>query len=281
MGEDRSDQARVMHRRQRHEVHAVGKLLDDVRRELEAQPCLADAARTGQREETRAPQQALCLGDVPVAADEAGQLRRQVVRRRVERAQGGKLVRHAGDHELVEPLGARQVLQPVGSEVAQRLAVGQVLFDEGAGGLRDDDLAAMSGRGHTRGVVDVEADVLVAHERRLARVQAHAHTKRHALRPLMLRKPGLRGGGRAARVDSALEDAEERVALGAKLPPAAPGESRTQDLVVRRLRLDVAVADLLHEARRALDVGEEERDRPGRERQLTDWVRAALRTGSR
>src|SRR5204863_10112507 len=103
-----------------------------------------------------------------------------------------------------------------------------------------------------------EADVLVADKRRLAGVKADANTNSHAFRPQMLREPGLRSGGRAARVDRTLEDAEEGVALRAQLPPAAPGESRAENLVVGGLRRHVAVADLLHEASRPFDVGEQE-----------------------
>ncbi len=121
-----------------------------------------------------------------------------------------------------------------------------MLLDQRPRRLRDHDLAAVRGRGHARRVVDVKADVLVADEWRFTRVQPDPHAQRHALGPIVLAERGLRRRRGAARVDRALKDREERVALGAELAPAAAGERRAKDLVVIGLRLDVALAYLLH-----------------------------------
>src|SRR5207248_479649 len=148
-----------------HEKNAVRKFLDDVGPELETQSSLADASWPGQREKPRAAEEAPGLGHVVVAADEARELGRQVVGGRIERAQGRKLVWHACDHELVEAFRTCEVLQAVRAEVAQRKALGEMVLDQCTRRLRDYDLTPMSRRSDTRGVVDVEADVLVADQR--------------------------------------------------------------------------------------------------------------------
>src|SRR5207244_4510101 len=92
-----------------------GKLVERLRRNLEAQPRLADAAWAGQRQQALALQQLFGLQDRVGAADEAGQLGGQVVGRPVERAQGRELIRHAGHDQLEEAFSPCQVA-PAGQE---------------------------------------------------------------------------------------------------------------------------------------------------------------------
>ena len=54
--------------------------------------------------------------------------------------------------ELVELLGASEVLQPVQAEIGQR----EPVAEERARPLRDDDLAAVCRAHHARGAVDVD-----------------------------------------------------------------------------------------------------------------------------
>ena len=77
-------------------------------------------------------------------------------------------------------------------------------------------------------------------------------------RPLR-RDCGQRGVPRPAKGD------EERVALRVDLLSAVLGEGRAQDAPVLGQHLAVAVAQLLEQAGRALDVREEEGDGPARE----------------
>ena len=75
---------------------------------------------------------------------------------------------------------------------------------------------------------DVEPQVALLAERRLARVQAHPHADRGVLGPRVLCVRALRLDGRRDRVASAGEGEEERVALGVDLGPVVAGEaSRT------------------------------------------------------
>src|SRR6266852_372857 len=118
----------------------------------------------------------------------------------------------------------------------------------------------MSGGGDSCRVVHVKTDVLVANQGRLARVQTDSHADRAGLRPFVRREAPLGVGRRAACVERALEHAEERVAFGSQLGAFPALEGCPQDGVMVDLGLDVRIAQLLHELRRALDVGEEKRD---------------------
>ena len=158
----------------------------------------------------------------------------------------------------------------------------EALLDQGPGALRYHHLAAVRRCRDSRRVMHVEADVLVADQRRLARVQTDAHADGAALRPFVRREAALGVGGCAACVERALEDAEERVAFGPQLGAFPALEGLAQDGVVVHLGLDVLVAQLLHELGRALDVGEEKRDRAaGQGRHDADLVSAEPSSGWR
>jgi hypothetical protein len=79
-------------------------------------------------------------------------------------------------------------------------------------------------------------------------------------------EPALSLGRRGQRVTGACEDNEEGVALRVDLRPAMLVEGGPEQPAMLRERLLLAFgAELLQELRRALDVGEEERHRSGRE----------------
>jgi hypothetical protein len=66
--------------------------------------------------------------------------------------------------------------------------------------------------------------------------------------------------GSGHRSGSPRERGEERVALRVHLDPRTPAQSATYHLPMRVEKVRVRVAVLMKEPRRALDVGEEERD---------------------
>ena len=72
-------------------------------------------------------QQCRDLADLPFAAEEGRQPRRQVVRDRVERRDRREVALQIGDHELPEVLGPLEVLEPMLAEVAQLDTLGQRL----------------------------------------------------------------------------------------------------------------------------------------------------------
>ena len=123
-----------------------------------------------------------------------------------------------------------------------------------AGRLRDEHLPAVPHRGDPRGAVDVEPDVPLVGDDRLARVNAHAD----ADRPGRQRRLALLRGGQ--RITRARERNEERVALRVDLDPVVRGERCTKRAAMLAERVGVAVTELVQQLRRALDVGEEEGD---------------------
>ena len=158
--------------------------------------------------------------------------------------------------ELEEPRRAVEVLEPVQAEIAERLAV-----EERRGRRREHDLAAVCERCDARAAVDVDPDVALARQRRRARVQAHAHAR--SARP---RAPRWPASAAAAAPWRRRESDEERVALGVDLDAAVRDERIAKDTPVLRECLGVRVrAERVQQPRRALDVGEEERDGSARE----------------
>ena len=192
-----------------------------------------------------AAQQADDLVELALAAEE--RRRRDGEVRLVERLQA----REIGVAELEEALRRREVLESVLAEVANGLAA-----DEVARRLRQEDLPAVPGGGDARRAVDVDPDVALLGYDRLARVEPHAHADRPAAeRCLPI------GGGRD-RVGGARERDEERVALRVHLDAAVPRKGLPQHTTVLAQQLRVALAVLVQQPRRALDVREEERHCP-------------------
>jgi hypothetical protein len=257
----RRDQLPVAHGRERDEEDAVRELLDDVGSELQREPRLPGAARARERQRPQAVrQQRRRLLELALTADQLVRLHGQVGRAVVERLQRRELRRQPVDLELVEPLGLREILQPVLPEVAQARPV----VEEDPRRLGEQHLAAVPRGHHARGVVDVEPDVATVHEPRLAGVQAHADAQLLVARPRVLCERALgrlRPGGGVARRG---EGDEERVALAVDDHAVVPLEGARQQPPVLAEQIGVGVADAPEQARRALDVGEEQRDRAGR-----------------
>jgi hypothetical protein len=79
---DRScDQGRIPHRYEVDEHHSVGERVDDTGRRLHGESALADAARTGQRQQTylRITQSFLELGQLLESTEQRRRLQRQVL----------------------------------------------------------------------------------------------------------------------------------------------------------------------------------------------------------
>jgi hypothetical protein len=113
----------------------------------------------------------------------------------------------------------------------------------------------VAGRGDPRAAVDVHAHVPLLGQLRLAGVQSHAHTHRRVGQRL----PGALGRGEG--VGGPGEGDEERVALRVHLDAAVGRERVAQQPPVFRKQVGVVVAVLGQQARRAVHVGEQERDR--------------------
>ena len=124
----------------------------------------------------------------------------------------------------------------------------------------------MARRADPRRADDVEPEVALVADRRLAGVQPHPHPHRRAVGPRVGLERALGGDRGADGVPGAAERVEERVALRVDLRAAVGGERLAHDPAVVARHLGVGVAELLEQPGRALDVGEHERDGSGRQR---------------
>jgi hypothetical protein len=115
----------------------------------------------------------------------------------------------------------------------------------------------VAGGGDPRGAMNVDADVALVREQRLARVDAHAHADRPAQGCLSF-------PGGLERVLRTCKSDEEGIALRVDLDATVSRERLAERAAVLRQHLGVAVAELTQQARRSLDVREEKSDRPGR-----------------
>ena len=152
------------------------------------------------------------------------------------------------------------VLQVLLPEVDDRDSVGELVAEQRARRLRKQDLAAVAGRADARGADDVEPEVALVADRRLAGVQAHPDADLAALRPLVCRERALGRHRPGDCVPRARERVEERVALGVDLGATLVAEALAEQQPVVADDVAVGVAELLEQPRRALDVGEEKRD---------------------
>ena len=142
-----------------------------------------------------------------------------------------------------------QVLQPVLTEVAHRQIREQV-----AGRLRKQHLPAVGCRHHPSPPVQSDADVALLGEGRLAGVDAHPHSHRRR------RQRALCVCGRSDRVRRTPEGAQKGIALRIDLNAIVRGDRFPHQPPVLCKYAFVLRSELLEQARRALDVGEEERD---------------------
>ena len=141
--------------------------------------------------------------------------------------------------------------------MAPEVAYGNV--DERVRRLGEKHLAAVAGGGDASPFVHVQADVALVRHARLARVESHPHPDRaRSERPLRFLR-------RCDRVRGAGEGDKERVALRVHLDAAVIVERGSEQAAVLVERRCVAVAELVQQLRRALDVGEEERDDASRQ----------------
>ena len=227
---------RLVHRDMAQQVLGIPRLCDDV------EACVPEQARDAFTQEHRV------IGEY----DAYGRGARA-------RAQGREVAAQARLLELEDSLGLGQVGQQPEAEVAQ-FPGGREL---GRGGLRDDDLTAVAGGGDPVGAVDVDAHVAVLGERCGAGVQADPGA--HGRGPVVAAEPALRVGRRRGGLLARREDGEQLVSARVDLVPRRSGHRLPQEAAdVCEDGLPV-VAELARQARRALDVGEEEGEGAGRE----------------
>ena len=229
----RRDQAGVADRREFDEEGAARVFRPELFRDAQAQPRLAGAAGTRQRHQPRVPHQLADLADLPFAADEARDLRRQVGRR-LERPGRREVVGQARPDELGQALGRSRSLsrnsprsrscRPAGSEPRTRAPVDRTRRGPGRRGQRRR-CAPPDGRPGRRSCPRRGSP-------RPCGVPIRTRTAPTSARPRLGREGALRGSrGRHCR-GRALEDDEEGVALGRDLDPAGRLEGGAKEGLV-------------------------------------------------
>ena len=165
--------------------------------------------------------------------------------------------------ELEEVLRLIEVLEPMDAEVAQTDRAPprrEQLRRRG----RHEHLAAMAAPPDPRRPMDADPDVALVAGDGMGGVKAHPHLERTVVRPRVSRELPLRLDGRARRIvgrRNAMKKASPCVSTS--LPPHRNAAAQTPLMIVERARR-TARAELPKQPRRALDVGEQERDRSAR-----------------
>ena len=150
------------------------------------------------------------------------------------------------DGELVDAL-LFDVLQLLTTKVAKCCPAGEVIADEHARGFGQEDLPAVPGGADARRADDVEADVALVADGRLARVESHSHLDRVAVRPVVGSEGALRLNRAGDRISRPLEREEERVTLRVDLASADPAQGLAEDAPLLAQHLAVALPQAAHE----------------------------------
>ena len=247
------------------EVDEAGAI-DEVARmapgQLEGQRRLARAAWAGQSQQPRLTEQLVEGLELVLAPDEGRQSLREPVRRLHAAAQRREVAGQAGHVELEEALGLGQVLEPVGAQVAQAPPTHRVIADEGARGVRDDDLTAPAGGGDAGSPIDLEAAVVVADPVCGSAVDADAGLEGVPDWPGLRTHRALDGDGRRPRRRGRVrEDREDGIALGADDLAVVRADGVADDVLMLQVELVVAWTQRAHQRHGALEVRAQERDR--------------------
>ena len=243
----RLHERRIRQRGQGDEPHAVGEVVDDVRRSLQGQARLPGSTGPSERDQPMGAYELRHLRQLALTTDQRHRLHGQV--RLVQALQRRELTLA----ELEDPLRRGQVLEPVLAEVTQTVLARKV-----ARRLRHQHLPTVTRSRDPRRSMDVDADIAVLRQQRLARVDTHPHPDRAVQR--------LAGFPRSReRVRRTRERDEEGVALRVDLDAVVARERRAQHLPVLGQRVRIRLPELVQKPRRALDVREEEGDRAARE----------------
>ena len=259
LGDQRPDASGLAQRRKRHEEDATREGVGELGRGLERQPRLAGAAWPGEGDQPRPVRDQLAQRrELVVASQQRPRGDRQVAA--MQRLQRRELAREAVDDQLVQLDRLEHVLEPVRTEVDELDAVEQRPRRPG-----DKDLPAMPGGHDPRRAMDVHADVVRRDGERLAGVDPDPDPDLDAGRPARPRERQLSVGRRGDRVLRSGECHEQGVALLVHRIAGVSLECPKQQPPMELQHAGVGVRTKpLQELRRALDVGEQERDGPGR-----------------
>ncbi len=188
--------------------------------------------------------------------------------RRRERLERREVVAETGRDELEELSCGRDVLQPVVAQRSKRRAGKRLRARQVPRRPRDHDLLAVCGRADPRRDDDVHADVPLVAELGLARVNADPETVRLVGGPRLGRERALDLRGGSDRITRTCEREEDAVAGPVDLGAVVLDGGRAHELPHAGASRGEPLAEEVQQARRALDVGEEQRHRPCRQAAL-------------
>ena len=171
-------------------------------------------------------------------------------------------------------LWPRQALQLVLTKIAEGDTSDACLREHIARRLRDEHLPATCCRTDTRSPMDVEAEVAPVGDRWLSCVDTHADRRLKLGRPLVQLERPLCRDGCAHSVVRIRERAEELIRSAVHFDPGRSFHCDSHQTAVIAEHAPVKVAQPLQEQSRPLDVGEEKRDSPARQRKHRDHLRS-------
>ena len=236
-----------------------------LRRHFEREARFADAARADQGEETGRGEETPDFRNVVLTANKRCEFSREVIRRRIDRAERRKILHEERVHDLKDPLGVRDIAQPDYAEIAQRDVRGQPPPRELGDCMRDEHLAAARGIHDPSRPVDGGSEKVAVAGRGNARVQATADANGHLRVLLHLGERLLQGDGRANRVDRVVERRMRAIARHLDDGSAMISHRGTRQCIVALQCLRHPLRRAFPKAAAAFDVGEKEGDDPGRE----------------
>ena len=158
------------------------------------------------------------------------------------------------------------------AEVAERNIIGKAPLHQDGGRLRKHHLTAVCRVGDAGSPMHIETDVVGRAEGTDPRVQPHPGPDDAVGWPRMVHQGMLSLHRCLERVHRSCEDGEEGIALGLDDDTIVFRDGGLDQGVVRLEDRDPVITEGLHQPRRALDIGEEEGDRPRRKR-LTSGCR--------
>ena len=241
-------------------AHAIGKGRQHRFRELYRQSRLAAASDPGQRQESGLPEELRVLGEIVLAADEARQLLREAVGRRVERAQRRKGARQIGVKQLPHIFGGREVAQSHTTKVQNVGAGGEAISRKNDDDLGQQHLAAVRSTHDARGTVDCAAEVVAVALFSDASVQAAPHLQRDTAVDADGAHPALQVDCGHHCAGGIVEHGVQPIANHLHQSAATTLDDRAAESVVARESLSHTHRLGLPELAAALDVGKEKCD---------------------
>ena len=247
--------------------HSVGESIHLFGSRLQGEAGLAGTAGSGDRHHPLRGEQVRDGGQLVDATDEGREANRKVVRGRIERPQRCEVAEQLRMHQLVDALRASEVLQAVVAEIPQRDLIAELVERQIPRRRRHQDLAATGQAAQSRRANDGHPDVVrFVAQPGLTGVDRHPHGDRGGCRPGLALQGSLRIQRPTQGVGGSTECGDDAVAFALLLRanPTVCRDRRVEDLVVTGHGRSHRIGRELPFLRRALDVGEEERDRPGR-----------------